>query len=97
MTVATYPGPGFTYFARWIGRCPKCKAVVKIEETAEQTVSGWWIEHTRRRACPACGGHGILKMVMGTVSDRKCNATCQNAKGPSCDCSCGGENHGHLS
>ncbi|ASR85785.1 hypothetical protein SEA_EDUGATOR_88 [Mycobacterium phage Edugator] len=26
--------------------------------------------------------------------DRKCNGVCMGAVGPSCDCACGGENHG---
>lgn len=96
-TVATYPGPGFTYFARWIGRCPACKAVVKIEESDPRY--GWHIAHRRVSSCGCTplGTNVVVKMVTGTVSDRKCDARCQSAKGPNCECSCGGENHGHLS
>lgn len=32
--------------------------------------------------------------VKGTLTDTKCDARCTNAKGHSCDCSCGGANHG---
>lgn len=32
--------------------------------------------------------------VKGRVTDHACNATCLNATGPNCDCSCGGKNHG---
>ena len=28
---------------------------------------------------------------------KKCGSLCMGAKGPSCDCSCGGENHGASS
>lgn len=27
-------------------------------------------------------------------ADKECNGVCMGAVGPSCDCSCGGENHG---
>jgi hypothetical protein len=33
--------------------------------------------------------------VEGTyVEDKPCNPACEGATGPSCDCSCGGDNHG---
>ena len=28
------------------------------------------------------------------VPEKACSPSCQNATGPSCECSCGGENHG---
>lgn len=38
----------------------------------------------------------ITRRVIFTETDRptKCGAMCRNAKGPMCDCSCKGENHG---
>jgi len=35
------------------------------------------------------------KTIKGTTNpDEKCGARCLASKGPTCDCSCGGENHG---
>lgn len=101
--IAQHPGSGFTYFGRWLGRCKSCKGLVKVELLAADAHPGWHIGHGQRLV-PCSHGctyqvNGAPRMVAvkgvtGTVADKKCNATCQNAKGPSCDCSCGGENHG---
>lgn len=44
-------------------------------------------------AC-GCGRQVSLKRVQGVVNDHVCNAKCMNSTGPSCECSCGGANHG---
>lgn len=45
--------------------------------------------------CPSCGKPTKGSEVVGrVVEDVKCNAICQSAKYGSCDCSCGGANHG---
>lgn len=44
-----------------------------------------------------CLEHGLypLKTLKGRlVEDKKCDRRCTGATGPSCDCSCGGANHG---
>jgi hypothetical protein len=44
-----------------------------------------------------CPDHGAFKLKYGKgrySENRKCDARCTNATGPSCDCSCGGANHG---
>ena len=47
-------------------------------------------------ACAGCGGHGAtFSVVQGSFSESvKCGGKCRGAVGPSCDCQCGGENHG---
>lgn len=36
-----------------------------------------------------------MQQVSGTYNaDIKCGSKCRNSKGPQCDCSCGGANHG---
>jgi hypothetical protein len=67
----------------YIGRCPRKGC-----------------QHTERKGlgssfgrCPQHGSYS-LKPLWGALSDGKCNAACVNAHGPSCDCSCGGVNHG---
>lgn len=54
-------------------------------------------------ACPRCddttrgtrAGLVILKPLKAHLNTEKaCNARCMNATGPSCECACGGVNHG---
>ena len=44
--------------------------------------------------CPSCSKPMAGSMVHGTKTDHICNEICLEAKGPKCDCSCGGANHG---
>lgn len=53
------------------------------------------------RKCPHCDKDGFTtfmlsgKLINGRFSaKRKCDARCLNAKGPNCECQCGGANHG---
>lgn len=44
--------------------------------------------------------HLVWNQLKGRVNpEKECNGICMGAVGPSCDCSCGGENHGknHVS
>ena len=57
----------------------------------EQGAEDWarWVP------CPDCQGAVFLKRVDGKLApDHRCDARCTGAKGPSCECSCGGVNHG---
>ncbi len=36
----------------------------------------------------------LLTEQIGQDNERRCDAKCYNAKHPSCDCVCGGKNHG---
>lgn len=42
----------------------------------------------------ACGRGMLLSLLVGTHSEKKCGARCLASTGPSCECSCGGANHG---
>jgi len=46
--------------------------------------------------CRVCGlAVRNLKPIRGTVKPNvACNAKCLSSKGPTCECSCGGKNHG---
>jgi hypothetical protein len=50
----------------------------------------------RTLTCSACGSDDVrLKGVKGTYNaDVACDPRCMNAKGPNCECSCGGALHG---
>ncbi len=46
-------------------------------------------------ACRVCGRNRSAILVRGKVSHKHlCGAKCLASKGPSCECSCGGKNHG---
>ena len=46
-------------------------------------------------ACRGCGLHRGADPVRGKVSHKHlCGSKCLSSKGPSCECSCGGKNHG---
>lgn len=83
----TVPGCG-TFLGRELGRCRSCKAVIARE-------TRFWSGST---ATCECGARVALKGVWGRESAKPCGARCMGAVGPSCDCSCGGRNHGgrHL-
>lgn len=51
--------------------------------------------HTK---CPKCGCFARYDAVKGHKNDTPCDHRCTSAKGSTCDCSCGGMNHGrdHL-
>lgn len=67
------------YTGRYIATCKTCKV----------TRSG----RTLPKMC--CGLYLRRKEVLGCESPTvKCDARCLNAKRTSCDCSCGGDNHG---
>lgn len=41
-----------------------------------------------------CGKRIKFARIFARLTEKKCNAICMNAKHGSCDCSCGGKNHG---
>lgn len=82
---------------RWFYRCCDCLSVV-----ASETDVKYRDERGRERygECGACGGR--MEFMGETKRDRlvkhgfecPCDARCTHARGPSCDCRCGGANHG---
>ena len=89
---------GWKMTGRWLGTCKRCKNTFRQDKepsTAQLRVDG----------CPVCTQDGTpagrnqrvqYHQVGGSKSDKKCDARCQNAKGPSCECSCGGDRHGET-
>lgn len=54
-------------------------------------------EPTQPGACKCkCGRfYSSVQQITGrTVPGTRCGARCRNSKGPTCECSCGGTNHG---
>lgn len=70
--------------------CPRCKDRVRFDNVDINTIvctctfAAWKFSTNAVR----------LDSIRGRVTNHKCDAKCLYAKGPSCDCSCGGKNHG---
>jgi len=86
-----------------IGKCPVCKTPKRIKvkfdggnffnSKEEFNVRCEWLASPFIRC--ECGKVFGAKMMNGTLNEgKKCDGRCMSATGPSCDCSCGGENHG---
>jgi hypothetical protein len=44
--------------------------------------------------CPTCRRVMKMDVIKGFKTEHVCDARCTSAKGPNCECSCGGANHG---
>ena len=44
--------------------------------------------------CHKCGATMTFAAVAGTVTEKPCGSRCMGSKGPTCECACGGRNHG---
>lgn len=91
-----------TATAKFLGRCAVkgCKHTVRVEDSEMirevWTKGGPW-EPVQGE--PRCADHPRLVLrwsrVQGVFNDAKvCTEKCMGATGPSCECECGGENHG---
>lgn len=89
---------------RFLGKCIACKRPISVLMTAEvrvgarQYAEGDAACHVYSNGLvyvSCCGRERVLKRVRGVYSEKhKCDARCTHSKGPSCECSCGGKNHG---
>jgi hypothetical protein len=54
-----------------------------------------FISTERERVCRSCGARAVVVLaIKGKRTEAPCNATCWNARGHLCECSCAGLNHG---
>jgi hypothetical protein len=67
-----------------LGRCKTkgCKTRTRSEEGRFSAI------------CPEHGAYRLSNVYGEFVETVKCGAICQGATGATCDCSCGGANHG---
>ena len=61
----------------------------------------YWLEldgvrYYAEPTCPGCNGRMGYVDVVGVKNDHECGAKCMGSRGPSCECSCGGANHGRA-
>lgn len=73
------------YGDRSLGRCLNCKHTMAYDAGTGG----------RPTKCASCGSNSLKwQWVSGRVTSTKCGSRCTSAVGPSCDCECGGHNHG---
>ena len=87
--------------SRYIATCKTCKQHMSTEAFKLNTVGevlGAMVRSARYYwaiPCRTCGKECAARAVRGTYNpEHKCNAKCLASHGPTCDCSCGGKNHG---
>ena len=75
---------------RWFARCSGCLSIMAIESEGRPP----------RMRCSACTapielmGQVRYQRIINMEEHTPCDARCTMASGPSCDCACGGKNHG---
>jgi len=87
---------------RYFYRCQDCLsvAVTEIELTAVYDYKSTTPHIAHYAFCDACEGEveymgkAYRKLLLSTEFRCPCDGRCTGAIGPSCDCQCGGENHG---
>ncbi len=68
----------------------KCKChTFRVEDTPDL----WNVINGIQR-CWDCGRNWKATQIFGIKSAHECNAKCLASKGPTCECGCGGKNHG---
>lgn len=76
---------------RWFARCLGCLSIMAIESEGRPPA---------RMRCSACTaqieimGQVRYQRIVNIEAHTPCDARCTMASGPSCDCQCGGKNHG---
>lgn len=84
--------------SRWYIRCPGCLSISAVEVCPDAT------PQTAKMRCELCDVevenmgrvHQAARpyLITGTAEVCACDGRCTGARGPSCDCPCGGRNHG---
>lgn len=73
----------------FIGRCDPCDRPVRA-------TTDLFTGNHYSAACPDCHKFRDLQRLYGTVSKMECHSACMGAYGKTCDCDCGGVNHGDI-
>ena len=83
----------------YLQRCTRagCKRTTRL--TNEQRLAQAWPQHlwTSKHGVGYCAGCGMSARYVPIVAAegvKECGGVCMGAVGSSCDCKCGGENHG---
>ncbi len=63
-------------------------------DTVTRLEGPWNGKWTIGLPCHKCGKTMTFTAVAGEVTEKPCGARCMASTGPSCECACGGKNHG---
>lgn len=85
----------YSYLVRC--KCPGKLGCAKVEVNYTEGRDAyeffdWSWSHCAR--CWICRASLRFSQVSGKVTRHECGAKCMASKGPACECSCGGANHG---
>jgi hypothetical protein len=72
----------------YLGTCKPCDRPYRID-LGERAVQQY-----QQVACPGCGNAMNVERLASVFTEESCDPRCMGATGPSCQCACGGENHG---
>lgn len=76
-------------------RMPDGRWVYAWRSAADALILARGSDNSAPLAACSCGKSVALRPVRGTYNPAKeCNAKCMSACGQTCECSCGGRNHG---
>jgi hypothetical protein len=88
-----------TVLYRYLAKCKACSLTTSAmgNPTRADGGSAVFVDKTGNNsvACRGCGQPRRATAVNGKTSHKHvCGAKCMASTGPSCECSCGGQNHG---
>lgn len=93
-TSARYPGH-IIYRHKATNECKKVLRVAVSDTVTPEGYATYRIRGFLLMACVECGKGVYGQTIQGKVSDKMpCGAKCLASKGPVCECTCAGENHG---
>jgi hypothetical protein len=72
----------------YLGSCKTCERPYRID-LGERAVQQY-----QQVTCPGCGNAMNVERLASVFTEESCDPRCMGATGPSCQCACGGENHG---
>lgn len=72
----------------YLGTCKTCNRPYRVDLGNEAC------SQVQQFACPSCGDRMIGERLAAVFTEEVCDSRCMGAVGPSCQCACGGENHG---
>lgn len=75
-----------------------CRGFVRGHYHQDGECMKWWgLRAESPRVCAECGSDRLVETyIRGKVSEQVCGDKCLTARGPACECSCGGHNHGRA-
>ena len=81
-----------------IAKCKRCKSAKRVDGNIRRVHAGYGRYEARIEwptvVCSCGNQYPMIDRIKGRTTEHVCDSRCTHAKGPNCDCSCGGKNHG---